>query len=368
MKKILVIRRDNIGDLVCTTPLLISLRQAFPDAWIGVLANAYNAPVLEGHPAINALMVYTKLKHRRRGQSALGVMWDTWRMVRQLKRLALDIVILASPGEQASAFKYARWVKARQILAYDNPGFAALAGRDAAILESNGVVDQRYQKTQLRLLPMKDAAQGHECEATHRLISLLGVTTPVPAVHIYAGPDAVGRVARYFRQPVVGTYRLMVHISARKPSQRWELERWVQFLQQAHQQLDVAIYLLWAPGAASDPLHPGDDEKAAKIIQAMGRITVHPVPTKSLHTLMGALAHADLVVCADGGAMHIAAGLGKPLVCLFGKSNKDRWHPFGVPHVALQPPSEHIMDIPAQAVVDGLLSLYPAIGRRTSAP
>ena len=30
--KILVIRRDNIGDLVCTTPLISALRRRFPEA------------------------------------------------------------------------------------------------------------------------------------------------------------------------------------------------------------------------------------------------------------------------------------------------------------------------------------------------
>ncbi|MBI3715416.1 MAG: hypothetical protein HY255_05435 [Betaproteobacteria bacterium] len=43
---LLVIRRDNIGDLVCTTPLLAALRTHFPQARIEVLANSYNAPVL----------------------------------------------------------------------------------------------------------------------------------------------------------------------------------------------------------------------------------------------------------------------------------------------------------------------------------
>ncbi|MBM3273219.1 glycosyltransferase family 9 protein, partial [Candidatus Kaiserbacteria bacterium] len=45
-RRILVIRRDNIGDLICTTPLLAALRKQWPHAWIGVLANSYNAPIL----------------------------------------------------------------------------------------------------------------------------------------------------------------------------------------------------------------------------------------------------------------------------------------------------------------------------------
>ncbi len=51
-RRILVIRRDNIGDLLCTTPLLSALRRRFPEAWIGALVNSYTAPVLAGNPDV----------------------------------------------------------------------------------------------------------------------------------------------------------------------------------------------------------------------------------------------------------------------------------------------------------------------------
>ena len=50
MKSVLVVRRDNIGDLVCTTPLFTALRRRYPDAWIGALVNSYNAAVLDRKP------------------------------------------------------------------------------------------------------------------------------------------------------------------------------------------------------------------------------------------------------------------------------------------------------------------------------
>ena len=55
-RSILVIRRDNIGDLVCTTPLLATLRARYPQAWIGVLANSYNAPALDGNPHVDEVL------------------------------------------------------------------------------------------------------------------------------------------------------------------------------------------------------------------------------------------------------------------------------------------------------------------------
>ena len=63
-ERILIVRRDNIGDLVLTTPLIAALRAKKPDAWIGFLANSYNAPVLSGNPHLDAVFAYDKAKHR----------------------------------------------------------------------------------------------------------------------------------------------------------------------------------------------------------------------------------------------------------------------------------------------------------------
>src|SRR5690349_13319469 len=39
--RILIVRRDNIGDLVCTTPLIDALRAHLPKAWIAALVTTY---------------------------------------------------------------------------------------------------------------------------------------------------------------------------------------------------------------------------------------------------------------------------------------------------------------------------------------
>ena len=69
--RILVIRRDNIGDLVCTTPLIRSLREQLPGAYIAALVTRYNMAVLARNPDIDALFSYTKAKHLEPGESAI---------------------------------------------------------------------------------------------------------------------------------------------------------------------------------------------------------------------------------------------------------------------------------------------------------
>jgi ADP-heptose:LPS heptosyltransferase len=135
-----------------------------------------------------------------------------------------------------------------------------------------------------------------------------------------------------------------IHISARKPSQRWPAQAFAALARQLAADGSVCL-LLWAPGSSEDPQHPGDDEKAAQIMALSAGVALFPFPTGRLEELIAALSLCEVVVCSDGGAMHLAAGLGKPIVCLFGQSTVSRWHPWGVPYSALQHPNENVADI-----------------------
>jgi ADP-heptose:LPS heptosyltransferase len=55
--------------------------------------------------------------------------------------------------------------------------------------------------------------------------------------------------------------------------------------------------------------------------------------------------------------MHVAAGLGKPIVCLFGQSSAERWHPWGTAYALLQMPSMQVKDISVDAVARAYAAL-----------
>ena len=328
--RVLVIRRDNIGDLVCTLPLLRAMRDAHPHAWIGVLANSYNAALLERHPDVNEVFVYRKLKHRG-GGGLLGLAADRVRMIRALRARRLDDVILATPDYQPRTVQLARWLGAERVI-----GFAPASpapGLDVVV-------------------PLAAAERKHEVERVMLLGEAFGLKGgPMPA-RIYPDPREVMHIraglaarSRDIQRPIVG-----VHISARKPSQRWPAERFAALMRELYEERGIGFVLFWAPGAADNPLHPGDDVKAQEVHTRLVGVPCLRWPTETLPGLIGALAECDHVICADGGAMHLAAALGKPIVALFGKSDVQRWRPWGVPHEVLQAPSQEVNDIPVERV------------------
>ena len=329
--KILIIRRDNIGDLVCTTPLIAALRQRFPAGWIGALVNSYNAPVLEGNPDLDEVFVYTKAKHRGRDESLPGILWRRLKMMRRLRGMALDDVILAAPVLQPRLISLARWLKPKRIIGYG----------DGIGLNVS--------------LPL-DNAQRHEVEDVFRVASIYGIESAPPPCRVFAKAP-----------PPVATLTIGIHISARKPSQRWPVERFVGTIKAIAAQGPARFLLLWSPGNEDNPLHPGDDAKARELMKGIGAsATVIARPTQALPELIAALAGCDMLICADGGAMHLGAGLGLPIVCLFGNSGAQRWRPWEVPYRLLQKSSADVADIGVDEVVDAFNALRADIPARAA--
>ena len=336
--RILVIRRDNIGDLVCTTPLFSALRRHFPQARIESLVNSYNAPVLDGNPAIDAVHVYRKAKHRASDESKFAIWWQTARLMYRLRKKKFDVLILATPARQTTALDFARWIRPRQIIAYG----AQAEGIDAPI-------------------PLAEANIGHETEAVMRLLRSFGLEEAPGPVRVYAHVEDSDRITPPAGNgPVIG-----LHISSRKPSQRWPAEKFAELAKQLFALHKTRLLLFWSPGGEAHPLHPGDDEKAQRIIASCRDIPLLPVPTHRLDELIAGLAHCDRIVCSDGGAMHLAAGLGKPIICFFGDSSPERWHPWGVPHELLQPASREVSEISVDEALAAYERLTARLDKRT---
>ena len=311
--RILILRRDNIGDLVCTTPLIAALRARLPGAWLGALVTTYNAEVLVGNSALDEVFVYEKLKHRSGGllshlRSRLG-------QLSRLRERKIDCVLVPAPSPQA--LKLARSLKPRRVIA----------------------------------APVSVSARQHEVERSYDLGRPLGLSGKPGPLHLL--PDLKKKL-ELEKQLGAGPF-VAIHISARRPAQRWPLERYAALA--ARLAKETRVLLLWAPGAPDNPRHPGDDAAAEEVLRQAGSPAVLPVATADLKTLIAALSLAGRVVCPDGGAMHLAAALGKPVVALFGDSPVERWRPWGVPHRVLRSESRDLADLPLEPVLEAAGSL-----------
>lgn len=330
----LVIRRDNIGDLVCTTPLIHTLRRQYPRARICALVNSYNAPVLQNNPDLDQVYAYTKLKHRMKGESAWRVLWNRLALMAHLRRQQFDCAIIAGARFLPHSLRLARMIQPRHIIGFTEQGQAASA-MDMAI-------------------PYELPHPLHEVEDVFRLLAPLGIQGEPPDMRVVPDAGEVRRIQSRIEAQAGPSRRLRIglHVSARKPSNRWLPERYAQLIRKLHERHDAAFLLFWSPGAMDHPQHPGDDALAARLATETQGVSLLPCPTHRLQELIAGLACCDVVVCSDGGALHVAAALGKPILCFFGDSEATRWHPWKVPYVLLQPRSLNVGDITVDEALD----------------
>lgn len=289
-----------------------------------MLATSYNRAVLAGHPAIDRTYHYTKGSHHESVHRLIAGSLAKLATLARLRLRRFDVAIAAATPAGPRSRQLLRTIQARQNLAASQKG--------------SGL---------------------HEVERIWQLGATLGLSGSPPPARIIPNPaqrhDAEARIRQ-----ALGPARIpvAVHLSSRKPSQQWPAPHFVEFLEKcARTHPSLGFALLWSPGKAGDPAHPGDDEKAAEVLRKVRHLPVVPCPTPELSQTIATLSACQLFVGSDGGAMHLAAGLALPIVCLFGASSASQWHPWMTPHRLLQSPDREVATISPDQVHDALSDL-----------
>ena len=302
---ILIIRRDNIGDLLCTTPLFLGLKDQLKVNRLDIVSNAYAAPVLKGNHYIDTLYIYHKFKHGH--ISLVKVIVERLRLIFNLRQQNYDY-----------------------ILAFDHRALNLA----------------RYLRKTKVLTPIQEWKELTEVERVWELGQRLGLKgAPGPLVlpiHFY-NPNSDKK----------DIHILGIHISARRLKQQYPITQWVELIRQLHRSNPILTFrIFWSPGDSNNPMHPGDDEKARMLKEALKNMPIKFMPTPTLESLIGGIQTCGSMIMADGGAMHMAAALNRPIIALFGDSNAKRWCPWGVLFKIVQPHTQDVKDITTSQILD----------------
>jgi ADP-heptose:LPS heptosyltransferase len=314
---------------------LHGLRKKHPTAVIAVLASSYNAEVLRGNPDVDEVFVFLKRHQKSHGYGRLAMLWKRWRVVRTLRKRRFDHIILANGG-----WRYAKTLGGKEMIGFHEPG-------------------QPDRRQPDRMPPYHGRFEEHEVSKMSKLGAVLGVEHAMGKTWLF--PDASILDQEKERLHSLGwnsdKATCAIHISSRMPKQRWSEESFVSLAKELLLDDERQLLLFWSPGKETSAMHPGDDEKAARILAQLQGRPIFPCPTENITQLIAAMSLPDQVICSDGGAMHVAAALDKPILCFFGPSHVAEWHPWGVPYVVIQPTSKDVSSISVQEVMQAFAEL-----------
>ena len=297
--RILVTRMKFIGDVVLTTPLLHSLRAAYPSAHIAYLAESQACSLLQHHPAVDQLIGYDFTR---------PPVLEQIRCALALRRARFDIALDLFSNPRSALLMYLSGARVRVGL--------ARAGRGR--LFTHQVHDDGTPKTAIQFHDQFLRAIGAAPTGTQpRLVVTAGeqelmrrrlqATDPAGDRKVPGGPGT-GRHARL----------VVLHVGATWPAKQWGAEQYAQLASLLVRRTGVRILLTGGP---RDEATLADvEEKSQRAARRAGALT--------LRELAALLSLADAFVGNDGGPMHISAAVGTPTVGIFGPGEEQIWFPY----------------------------------------
>jgi ADP-heptose:LPS heptosyltransferase len=303
--RILLVRLRPIGDVVFTTPLLSALRRHDPDVHLAYVVEPISAPVVEGNPHINELIVAEK------NQGLSRVAGDV-AMARRLARGHFDIAIDLHGGPRSAWLTWAS--RARRRLGY------TITGRSWMYTE--------------RIPRARQLTPRHSVMNQWDLIAPLGIPPLDPSrdpVQMPEDAQAGARVEAQFTRSGVGPEHalIVIHVSASTRFKRWPEESFVSLIVELVRR-DKSRRIILMSG-------PSDIDAAHRISQVartqlgpLGHALVDSL-SLSLPELRALVARAAVYIGGDSGPLHIAATTSVPIVELLGPTLAGRSSPWRSP-------------------------------------
>ena len=298
--RVLILRTSALGDVVHALPALTALRRHLPGAVIGWAVEEDYAPLLEGHPALDELLV---VRLRRGGARAF------FGAAGALRRFGPDVALDLMGNHKAGAL--ARLSGARRTIGLGRrfrrePASAAWLTETVTPRGPHAVDDALSPLTALDLpAGVLDAAD-------------------FGAGGLLAGEPAA--VAPALAAAGLGeTPFALLHPGAGWGNKVYPPARWGEVARRLERAAGLPTAVAVAPG----------EEALGAAVAAAGGGAARAVAAPDLPTLAALLRRSRLALGGDTGPIHLAHALGTPVLCLLGPTDPERNGPYRAPGNAL---------------------------------
>jgi heptosyltransferase-3 len=276
--RILVVALRRIGDVLLTTPLVRSLRRAWPDARLDMLVFSDTAGILQGNPDIDTVIPMPAKRARGAGLALAA---------RLAKRY--DLAVSTQSGDRPTLF-------------------AAVAGRRSLAPVEGDSAMSRFKRGILSVrVPVVPGL--HRVEEMLRLADALGVARVA---------EVVCPVDASAGHPGSGKPYAVLHPAPMFRYKRWTGEGW-RAVADALAARGLEVVVTGGP-AAEERAYLDDVLRGTEVTRTDGTL---PWPR-----LAGLLAGASVFVGPDTSVTHLAAAAGAPTVALFGPTDPRLWGPW----------------------------------------
>ncbi len=287
INSILVIRRNNIGDMICALPVLKTLNSEFPQARISVLAEATNSIIIKEAPFIEDVIIYEKGRGIFKNKYI-----NFWRLFRQ-SNIKYDLAIVLKAGFSSTSALMAMISGARFRL---------------------GCIPDRWHPLQLCYnLPVKVQEYWHPNHIKDiflEMIKPLGIEKSIRDISFTIPEASKTRVDDFFRKNIIKGKRniIIINISNNRPDTVWPIEKYKEAAALISKEYNTVFIITSVPADREDAVNLSKEVDNAFYFDEVDKIM----------DFAALVDKSDLLICGEGGSMHIGASVNVSTVSLWG--------------------------------------------------
>ncbi len=345
--RILIVRTSAIGDVIHGIPVLCALRDAIPNAFIGWIVEGQMGDLLEGHPALDALV-----RVRRRFWKSPG---EVWRMRRRLRELQFDTTIDLQCLTKSAVVAWLSGARrrigkagadGRELSQWFNNELVAAGGTHviehylsmlrplgiefpfvAGLCEAGGV-PRGGQAHFAAKTPQNEPVPGGLGQSASETPPTISTTPPTVRFDL-PEHEADARVAEQFLRDrgLTGRRFVLLNPGAGWPSKMWPTARYGGVARHLGREHGMPTVALWGT--------PDERPLAERIVETSAR-NAHLAPPTTMRELAALCRRAALFVGSDTGPLHLAVAVGTPAISLHGPSRAEWCGAYGPRNIRLQ--------------------------------
>lgn len=296
-RNILIVRTDRMGDVVLTTPSIKAAREHYSQSRITILAAPATQAIVDGNPYLDEVMIDDRLGEHKG-------LWGFLKLVLALRRRKFDLAVIYHTKRRTNLACFLAGIPYR--IGYKNNKFGFLL--------NHPVEDTRHQGIQ------------HEVQYCLDIFGHLGVGVQKIEMHVPLQRAAQDWLSQFLTTNNISQNEklIIIHPGASDFSKCWSAYRFAELIKELNKRFEAQFFLI-----GSSQIQGISDQIASmvpfKVLNLVGKTTL--AQTISL------LNRAFLLVSNDSGPVHLAAGLGTPVVSIFTRNqpgiNPERWRPLG---------------------------------------
>lgn len=323
--RILIINPFGIGDVLFSTPLISSVKREYPQCYIGYICNKRTSQILETNPAIDEVFVFDRGDYRafwKESKLACAKKFiGFWRKIASRK---FDILIDLSLGKEYSFLCWLIGIKERRGFNY--------RGRGRFLTHKvpfEGFNDKPVAEYYLDLL-LKDVIARPKAEAL-RLRSgfrpeLLSKDETISTVLITTDEDR-RYVDNFLKNSGIDSGDTLIGIAPgggmsfgkkEQGRRRWPAARFSELADRVADSFKARIILIWGPG----------EEELVNEIKGLMKREALISPETNIRQMAALCKMCNLVICSEGGPLHIASSQGVKTVSIFGPVDEKVYGPY----------------------------------------